>query len=522
MIRVMIVDDEYIVRLGISSLLDWESHGYTVCATAVDGSDALSKIPTAKPDIILADILMNPMGGLELLEKCVVQYPQIKFIMLSNSTDFHFVKKAMQLGACDYIFKLEINSEDLLKALNSVNIPVSTSNEDMFYVKHNLFESLLSGEVFDSSHVNPVIQQFTLCRKYDHFRFLLIEFQCNSTASDNLFSLSRAAQNIIEQFTASMPDSICMWIRDLFFGVVFFDSGDIENYAQICKRINEYAQRYISCTAICALSDCCDSFSAFSPIYAATQLTLEQYFYSPLGCFFSNSISFENKYRHKDLVDDSKLISGVIIQSEISKLQPAVDSLLTSIISRNYAPDVARHYLYALLEHIKLEISQQFQCDDSMLSIQFSFDSGKLLSARNYAELTKLFFALLSELHQVCHQHSSYPEIYIIKKYIEDNITRKITLSEAAQLVNISESYFSHLFKKETGISFIDYVNEMKIRKACSILSLSSMKVNEIASYLGFNNPNYFNILFKRLTGVTPGNYREKALKGDNDEQAEI
>ena len=104
------------------------------------------------------------------------------------------------------------------------------------------------------------------------------------------------------------------------------------------------------------------------------------------------------------------------------------------------------------------------------------------------------------------------PEVYSAQKYIKENLHKKITLSEVAQYINVSESYFSHLFKKEAKINFVDYVNTCKIEAAQEMLLHSSMRVNEIASSLGFENPNYFNILFKRLTGKTPGNYRENLV----------
>lgn len=139
-------------------------------------------------------------------------------------------------------------------------------------------------------------------------------------------------------------------------------------------------------------------------------------------------------------------------------------------------------------------------------------DHNKIIIAQTAAEVEEYALYYLSLLKQQLQSLDLSPEVYSAQKYIKENLHKKITLSEVAQYINVSESYFSHLFKKEAKINFVDYVNTCKIEAAQEMLLHSSMRVNEIASSLGFENPNYFNILFKRLTGKTPGNYRENLV----------
>ena len=104
--KLMIVDDEFLVRLGIASLMTWENYGYTIAAEASNGKEALEKIEGDHPDIVLTDLMMSPGDGFELIETCLKKYPEMKFIVLSNYNDFDNVRKAMKLGASDYVFKL--------------------------------------------------------------------------------------------------------------------------------------------------------------------------------------------------------------------------------------------------------------------------------------------------------------------------------------------------------------------------------------------------------------------------------
>ncbi len=515
LIRVLIVDDEYIVRLGISSILDWETHGFVVCGTATDGQDALTKIPILKPDIILADILMQPMNGLELLSECSQKYSQIKFIMLSNSTDFHYVKKAMQLGACDYIFKLEINKDDLLRTLKSV--PLSsrpTPIKDVLYQKHDLLMALLTGETSSSAHTSSLLQQLAIDQFDGKYQLLLMQFFPVSSVEDGLYSLCHAAQAIIEQFTATIPKSLCLWWKELLFVVLVKDTYATAIDEPFCQKIYAHTKRYINCQVVCVLSNYAFEISQLPDVLHSVNETIMQFFYSPSVIFYTKPLVFKNHYSHKQLLSDSqKMLS--LLQSTKPDWFSAIKTIFSNIAANYYLPDIYKSYIRNLLEHISsFFISQcHFQVPQQVCE---DIDHNKIIIAQTAAEVEEYALYYLSLLKKQTQSLEYSPEIYSAQKYIKENLHKKITLSEIAQYVNVSESYFSHLFKKETKINFIDYVNNCKIKAAQEMLLHSSMKVSEIAASLGFENPNYFNILFKRLTGNTPGNYRDNSASTED------
>lgn len=119
--KVMIVDDEFLVRLGIKSLLRWEDYGYEIVGEAGNGQEALEKIEKMHPHIILTDLKMSPGDGFLLIERCRQKYPEMKFVVLSNYNDFENVRRAMKLGASDYVFKLTLKAQELLQILDEVS-----------------------------------------------------------------------------------------------------------------------------------------------------------------------------------------------------------------------------------------------------------------------------------------------------------------------------------------------------------------------------------------------------------------
>lgn len=150
--KVMIVDDEVLVRIGIKSMTSWEQYGYTIVADASDGEEALKKIRQYEPHIILTDLKMQPMDGFDLIAKCAADYPRIRFIVLSNYNDFENVRKAMKLGAYDYIFKLTIHVDELLKIMDEASMDLDeeemkprSDTSEVVYKNLDAIKIILSG-----------------------------------------------------------------------------------------------------------------------------------------------------------------------------------------------------------------------------------------------------------------------------------------------------------------------------------------------------------------------------------------
>lgn len=512
MIRVMIVDDEYIVRLGISSLLDWEAHGYTMCGMACDGEDALSKIDTLQPDILLTDIIMSPMDGLRLMDICAYKYPQIRFIMLSNSTEFNYVKKALQLGACDYIFKLEINQEALLSALASAQCKADASKsiiEDRFYLQHSFLDAWLSGEDISSPNLASISDRLNIRLDSPAYRCSLFSLDCFSSASSESLSLRRAAQGIIEKFVSEMPWCTCMWWKDLMFAVLFPIPAPSESIEKAHRKIADYAERYLCCHTFCAVSEAFSQFKEFPSLLLQTERMLLQSFYTPDVNFYRSKYEFSEHFDLKRIHSDAKRLSEHLLREEEDIWQNCVRQMVSADVFRRYFPDTSKKIIAIFLESLCMEFSRIFGSMYNTVPALPVVDYVEIQKAHSFEELRGYLLEFLQHLSDLTRQAQTPPEILVAKQYIMTHLHQRLSLSEVAQHINISEGYLSHIFKKETGVNFVDYVNTLKIEKAKAFLSRSSLKINEIASAVGFDNSNYFTILFKRLTGCTPGYYRE-------------
>ncbi len=514
--RIMIVDDEYIIRLGLVSMLDWERHGYTVCATAQDGADALAKIPAAKPDIILTDVLMKPMDGLTLLEKCRELYPRIRFLLLSNYTDFPFVKRALQLGADDYIFKLELEEEGILRALEDVRarhfaVPATGDESSRFYVRHSAAETLLSHQPAAAGAVNG---RLGAALSFQNYRILLVRAHIFSAPSSPPHMLKQALQNLLEDVLASHPGACVFWRRDLDYLVYLEASAD--SCGQLFTQMRGEVEKYLSGCAVGAMSGVLQGTAAFAQGVAVCDEMLEQTFYDGQTPFFTCGTAFGERPSREALHDFCEKVKQAVLQERAEACSVLCGAFFEDLERRRPPPELVKKDVLFAAEYLFREVERTLAglgAAPEKSALPELPPSGGSCEGPAFATLQglkKWFEGCLQALFALSGPAVQRREIVMAKNYVSANLEQKITLPMVARYVNLNESYFSHLFKKEMGCNFIDHVNSQKIERAKVLLRQTDLKVNEISAQLGFENANYFNILFKRLAGTSPNAYRNE------------
>jgi len=419
--KVMIVEDEILVRVGLKSFLNWEEHGYIICGEAAEGREALEKAELLHPDIILTDLVMAGMDGFELIRECKIKHPEIRFIVLSSYNDFDNVREAMKLGADDYIFKLSSSPEKLLKTLDEVSEKIGA-------------------------------QAKSEKRKNNH--------QMDAFVARNVSALKRN------------------FIHDVISGNISLE--------------NDY--NYIH---------------EFSKILGLT-------------------VDFEKPYYIMYLsIDDYEHIQT--IQGESGILKVSVENIVKKVLEDEVGSEIFNYDKGDMIIVIQKSDSDTKQ---KKTDLQRIFDQISLYVKRyagagisgyagqecsgieSFREIAgnmqrRLYKRLSSENGRLYfYMDNVREEIAYIEKYIHSNLDKELTVASVAKVANMSESYFSHVFKKEMGQSFTNYVNSVRINQAKEFLLKSDLKINEIAAEVGLENANYFSTLFKKYTGKSPNQFR--------------
>lgn len=492
--RVLIVDDDYLVRKYLSQLIEWETAGFELMEPARDGKQALEAIKKYRPDIVLTDIDMPVMNGIDLLLKVRKEPFRPHMIVLSCHDDFMYVRESMRLGAEEYFLKDEISGEKLLEILRGV---AAAEDKETRSCSNKRAEITVSDE--------------------ELLRLL------EGTGSDSEISI---------------PDAIAaLYVTDL---------EDASGYQQVDKRV----QFYSSFSKMCEEeSDNCRDikvihvrggwFAAFLSIPAGKTTQERRYILQ------KNMSIFQHKAdRHYEVT----LRIGVSEMAECKNdvhicWESAKDITGRAFYSRRSIffgwqtecmgksmPQKARDFLdiaaemRARRDHNAVKIAcnnalEAFEQEHTKESVVISwlhsadklFGLGMLPAPAHFEDMHERVKAYVAACDERLPDTDTYGEnVSGVIRFIQKNYSRDISLYDAALEVHLSTTYLSYIFHKETGITFSEYLQSCRIGRARDLLEHTDEKVREIGHMVGYNDNRHFGKIFKKMTGMTPQEYRRK------------
>jgi len=543
MYKILIVDDEVLVRVGIKSMLNWEDKGYTIIGEACNGIEALAKIQEQEPHIIFVDLIMKKMNGFELITVVKKDYPNIKIIVLSCYNDFQNVKEAMRLGANDYIFKLTVTSEELLTTLEVLKNQI---DEDIKKNKNkNIYDTMFSENlaIIKDKKIKIAIEQSYFNEKEFCNELMALNMKVSIEEKysvliikiNNIYELNYNDKIKEKDILNSAIGNMISEILQIFpnFEIFNYGEGDIGIIFNLKKsafiekevmeafiKIKDYLHRYLGIGVSGGLSTKHKGIREFKIAVFEAEKACNLRFYCGSGkCLVSlgkEDINGNDRLL-PDLNDYSKIIIESIEKSNHELCNQYISEYITKLKYFKNLPEFKiRNKINQLLYFLN-NIANRNGIDIYLINIEnFSLEPQEIILKYDSIDDILVWMNLfITKFIQVLHKKNlgKYrEEIIKIKYYITNNLDKAIDIPTAANYVNMSESYFSHIFKKDVGISFIDYVNNEKIEKAKELISLNNYKIYEVSDKLGFQNATYFTMLFKKISGLSPSDYK-KSIK---------
>lgn len=538
MYKLMIVDDEALVREAIREQMNWHDLGFMCIADCEDGEEALETMKREAPDVVLTDIYMPFMDGLELTRQISVIYPDTKIVILTGFDDFEYAQQAIKLKAYDFILK-PFTSEELgvvlLKLKKDMDMEAK-KKQDYERLKRQLFESLpLLRERFLERMVTSPMPKKELIERCKYFNmewdgpsmellaFDIDEFVSNQPMTQNDQELLRFALfNIVQEMLASRTGTAVF--RDRDDHVLAILSGKDEERIQedalhAAEEIRKAASLYLPITISVGISRI---FHYSDSIHLARQSAL-----SALDYRFV--IGNNEVISITDMERRERPALFFVIEWEkeiITKLKTATETEMDEFVERLFA-EFREHLFpvdacYLFIQRIALSL------------VHTVYEMGGEISKVNGDPMNPLTeidkFATLSEIKHwmkdLCRKavstirgvredynllQLSKAETFIKQQYMDP----MLVLNSVCKHVSMSTSYFSTLFKNRTGKTFIEYVTQERMEKAKELLKLTKKKSSEIAYEVGYNDPHYFSAAFKKQTGETPTDYRRKMTIGN-------
>ena len=529
MFTVLIVEDEMLVRLGLKNLMEWERFDMRVIADVANGQAAWEVYEKERPDIIITDLKMPVMDGMELISKIREKDKATRIIILSCVGEFEMAQKAMSMGVSDYILKLSMTEEDIGRVLGKIQQELSlkgsgSKNGEDFDAGHIsvlkegtlkdfLFYNILSAEQFADKAAKYGLRlrprHMVLCMmEIDRYEGLKARFK---DEDGKLIKLS--ILNVLDEI-------LDKWNRgDIFFDnhrhyVLIFSFHDLSSEQairqetfSILNNIKSFFEKYFDNSVTFGISGIKSGFDALEAMYREALAALNKKYFKGTG-----SLLYPGEEDFKPVIAEKtgslrnlQEISGLLGESGFHEYQKSIDVFLKG------TPETAgqfKEFFYRLMEWILYAIhSRESFLSGHIQPYLLNMQEGDTLEAD-----VACFGLFVEGLQENAGEHKSYSmEITEALRFIRDNYAGELSLKEVADRISLSPGYLSSLFKKELKVNFIEYLNEYRIEKAKVLLTGTYLKSYEISEKVGFSDSTYFSKVFKKITGMGTDEFRKKA-----------
>ena len=501
MLKVLLVDDEPFILQGLKLLVDWEKEGFRVAGTAANGMEALAFLKKEKVDLVIADIKMPRMTGLELLEH--IRKEKISdayFVILSGYAEFSFAQQAIQNDCTDYLLK-PVDSEILCKVLNKV-LALHNREEldheknrklEQAYLARNMI-ALIQGK-FDDLNAR-YIHEHMRCGTGVRYVEIQMEEVCDEegTTDREMRTLQRRLYEYSREYLKEDAD-LCVFdvsvnekIYDI--GLILFDyvpeknGMDVKRYLE---RFREYLASNLQTNVVMLAGKKVQDISSIAKSYGNT-------------CMLRSFQGFRTKkdiYFYEEEVQVSP--EGLILCKQ------SLDGLLKAIEQNN-------HLVFQLI-HLACEQDDDVNQEEILRVIsESSFATGVKRGSK--AHLTRFACEYADYLSQL-RKNVSRGILGMVEKEIRENYASNITLKSLSEKYYVNSAYLGQLFRKKYGQSFKDYLNNYRMEQAADALLRTDKKIVQIAEDVGYHDLDYFTNRFIQIKGCTPARFRKKMQQGE-------
>lgn len=523
MIKVLIVDDEMISRIGIKSLISWKEEGFTVVGEAENGKKALELIVEMQPDIVITDIKMPVMSGLDLIKKTKEELFQPAFIVLSSYDDFDYVKEALVLGAKDYFLKLELTPEKLLETLNRVRQSVSSeykkpyveqlSANDYEIIKSNFLQEIIHGRSYREEEIDSKLSilEMKLPKERIQCGVILIHgmdvYQKYNDHDIHLFQF--AVDNILSEILADYHFAHAVFTQFKEITVIFahVDKDHMnKDMLELMNAIMKALKVYLNIMGLMGISKTREGYGSIKTSYSEA---LEAANHVVFKKGMSNS-EMGIEVPVSDMSDYIKQFESTLHVSEMEKMSECLGHIVEMIKSTS---DISNHVLKSLCSTLLLSVSTYIKEYASLIKLEEVWGSDPYRSL-DHLNTNYDFIAWIEHLEKNIYRifntlGESRKLIHQAKQYIHTHYTSSVSLEALADELNISPNYLSYLFRKETKESVVEYLTRYRINKAKDLLRTTHYKIYEVGQMVGYDSEQYFSRVFKKVVGMPPAKFKQ-------------
>lgn len=537
-IKVFLVEDEMVIRRGIKNSIDWEKEGYIFCGEASDGELAYPMIIKEKPDILITDIRMPFMDGLELCKLVKKELPNIKILILSGNDEFDYAKEAIRLGVTEYLLK-PISSGKLLEALNGVSESIRREKEDKDLVrkymeemrenteheKQKFFEQMIAGNLSmaDALETGKKYEMNLSAGMYNLLLFRFTLGEENRKSGELLGEAEYAIEKLTErlEYVFEFQRGVEGWA---FLLMADNEEQMSERVKELSKDLEEIMKNYSTIAYFGGIGQPVARLRELEESFREAERALAARFTMELNRIIS--VEDIRMAQNVDTLDDIEITSFGEIEKTRTMLEKFlnngaedeidefVDVYINELPEENLKSVLMRQYIIMDAYIVMMSFCEKIEGIEGEMQAQSEELKNSMKTSQTLEEIKNYIRMLLKKIIGVRdtisgRRYSDIIEIakdQIRKTYMSD----EISLNTIAAEVGMSPSYFSSIFSKEMGKTFVEYLTEIRMDRAKELLMCSSMKTSEIGYEVGYKDPHYFSYIFKKTQNCTPKEFRAR------------
>ena len=532
MYKVLLVDDETLIREAISENIQWEEMGFSFMGACENGKQAIEAIEKEQPDLLLTDINMPFVDGMELTKFVYENYPDTKVIIISGFDEFEYAKNAVKYQVLEYILKpiTPMEFTETLLRVKKMFDERKESQRDMKKIRSAYVSNLpmVQGRYLHNL-LNGTVDYAKLDEKQEELR-LNLSAGCYNTAlveGDSLEPFTSqyanvkdelalfAVYNITAEIVASENCGIAFQGTDEKTAILFM--GDEEEslkikMKQILPKIHQAMEEFLQIQVTIAVGKSVKRLEELPDSFAKTKSALE-YKFMLGGNQIIEAEEYEeirNSAKHIDIFEWASQMATTIRTNKIEeisqKTEQFVEQVKLSYVNKN------RSFVY--VQNLVLSVINLLELPEELEDEIYSQERNFMKQIYECENLDEIELRLRGTFRYICNLMSNQRDSYgkrqamLALDYIEKNYAdSSVTLNSVCTALAMSTSYFSSVFKNYTGETFIESLTKKRMEKAKILLEQGNLKTYEIAEAVGFSDAHYFSVAFKKTVGKTPTEY---------------
>ncbi len=521
MFKIIIVDDDFLVRTYLKQLKAWEKAGYELVGDAGDGEAALELIENIFPDVIITDISMPLLDGIELIKKVREHNQSSYIIVLSCHDDFEYVKEAMKCGADEYVLKNSLNEESLYKLLQDTSVQLKdrkkshseSEKKDSLIetgrgtLKYHFFNGILSGS-YTAEERERRRKEAGVSAKYINSAVITVFFLewAKMQQEHSRLELDQISQKFLRDITEEMharedsPFIECIYLGEGIF-CIFVDLSELRGVVGMKQRLTQTATACFRCTSNVShemevgVSSICFGTDGMPKAFHQARDMMKLSFYK----------------KDTILYYDEEPSIGKVVPREAERMLDVAEEFVDEDDYEGF-----KQYMESVVKAF-----EEFYTDRRLVIQWIKKLDQKLKVDRmqeSYNRIVRIdqLIDLCEEYHKkiFLEKKSAVPEginssVRFVVNYLNAHYKEPIGLNDAADVAGLNAAYLSYLFKQEMGVGFSNYLLNLRMECAAKLLQKTNDKVKDVAEKSGFGDYRYFAKTFKKIYGMSPAEYRK-------------